>query len=136
MREPEFRARRFAKALRRQLTEPEVILWSRLRVWGEHGCRFRRQHPIGPYIADFACIGAKLVIELDGEQHGAEGNRVYDQRREAYMQARGWRVVRISNDRIYRNLGEVLDMLADLAVPPSASRPPPPLFPNGGGAQS
>jgi very-short-patch-repair endonuclease len=101
------------------MTEPEVVLWSRLRVWREHGCSFRRQHPIGPYIADFACVGAKLVVELDGDQHGADGNRAYDQRRDAYMQARGWRVVRISNDRIYRNLGEVLNMLGDLAVPPS-----------------
>ena len=129
MRETESRARGFAKALRPRMTEAEVILWSRLRIWHAHGCKFRRQHPIGPYIADFACVSAKLVVELDGDQHGIDRNQTYDQRRDAYMRSHGWRVVRIANEQIFRNLGEVLEMLAALAVPlPAASRPPPPLF--------
>ena len=129
MRESESRTRSFARNLRSRMTEPEIILWSRLRTWRAHGCNFRRQHPIGPYIADFACVGAKLVVELDGDQHGSHRNRAYDQSRDAYMEWHGWQVVRIPNDRIFRELGEVLDMLSNLAVPPpSASRPPPPLF--------
>ena len=125
MRDAEDRARDFAKMLRSRMTETEVILWSRLRCWREHGCSFRRQHPIGPYIADFACVRAKLVVELDGDQHGADSHHAYDQRRDAYLQSHGWRVVRIANDRIYRELGEVLDMLAVPPPPRKGSAPPP-----------
>lgn len=120
MREETIRSRRFAKVLRSRMTEAETILWSRLRTWRENDCVFRRQHPIGPYIADFACVKAKLVIELDGDQHGRDDNAAYDERRDAYMTERGWRLVRLTNDRIYKNLGDVLNMLAE-AIPP----PPP-----------
>ncbi len=113
MREPESRSRRFAKALRTRMTDAETILWSRLRDWRAHGCGFRRQHPIGPYIADFACVTAKLIVELDGDQHGSDAERAYDERRDAYLTSRGWNVVRVPNERIYKHLGEVLDMLGD-----------------------
>jgi very-short-patch-repair endonuclease len=119
MREAETRARRFAKSLRSRMTDAEVILWSRLRSWREQGLTFRRQHPMGPYIADFVCMRARLVVELDGEQHGITENHAYDLRRDAYMQSRGWRVIRITNDRVYRNLGEVLDIIAEATeLPP------------------
>ena len=71
-----------ARQMRREPTEAERRLWSKLRNYGL-GVRFVRQRPIGPYIADFACRAAKLVVELDGGQHGAE----YYQRRDAYWPA-------------------------------------------------
>lgn len=131
MRDNETSARKFAKSLRRRMTEAETILWSRLRTWRDNGCVFRRQHPIGPYIADFACVKSKLVIELDGEQHSDLAHRPHDLRRDAFLQTHGWRVIRIPNERVYTALSEVLDMIGDLAVPPPAHRfrgdPPPPL---------
>ncbi|GAA0557309.1 endonuclease domain-containing protein [Rhizomicrobium electricum] len=131
MRENETGARNFAKSLRRRMTEAETILWSRLRTWRDGGCIFRRQHPIGPYIADFACMKAKLVIELDGEQHSDDAHRPHDLRRDAFLQKHGWRVIRIPNERVYTKLGEVLDMIGELTVPPpsrgSRRDPPPPL---------
>jgi len=86
------------------LTDAEIILWSRLRRARQIGVRFRRQHPIGPYIADFACIAAKLVIEVDGACHGAPSERAYDGVRDRYMGERGWQVLRIDNHNVYTNL--------------------------------
>lgn len=128
MREPESRSRAFAKTLRARLTEAEIILWSRLREWRGHGVVFRRQHPIGLYIADFACVKARLVIELDGGGHGADDQAAYDNIRDAFLRARGWRVVRITNEQVFKDLDTVLRVLADLAVPPpprKGSAPPP-----------
>ena len=106
MRQSEKRSRPFAKQLRRRMTEAELILWSRLRRKSFDGeSRFRRQHPIGPYIADFACVAAWLVIEVDGDTHEA----AYDGRRDAFMTARGWRVLRVTNLEIYKNPDGVLE---------------------------
>jgi BirA family biotin operon repressor/biotin-[acetyl-CoA-carboxylase] ligase len=75
--------------MRREPTEAERRLWSRLRSSGLD-TRFVRQRPIGPYIADFACRAARLVVELDGGQHGTD----YDLRRDAYLRHKEWRVLR------------------------------------------
>lgn len=112
MRDEETRSRPFAKALRNRMTDAETILWSRLRMWCTYGRIFRRQHPIGPYIADFACVRAKLVVELDGGGHGADDQVAYDQRRDAYLKSRGWRVIRIPNDEVFKNLDTILDLIA------------------------
>ena len=69
MRENETRSRAYAKRLRRQLTSAETILWSHLRRDMFLGLRFRRQHPVGPFIADFACTAARLIVEIDGGTH-------------------------------------------------------------------
>ncbi|HLY04129.1 MAG TPA: endonuclease domain-containing protein [Rhizomicrobium sp.] len=98
-----------ARALRRRLTKAETILWSRLRG-GIGGMRFRRQHPIGPYIADFACIRARLVLELDGATHGTD-EQAHDARREAYLRSQHWRIVRIRNELVYDSLERVLDVI-------------------------
>ena len=112
MRESERRSASLAKHLRRALTEAELILWSQLNKRAQQKLRFRRQHPIGPYVADFACIAARLVIELDGATHGSDAELAHDARRDAFLAARGWRVMRFANDEVYRALGAVLDAIA------------------------
>jgi very-short-patch-repair endonuclease len=93
------------------MTNAEIILWTRLRRGGLAGCHFRRQHPIGPYIADFACRSMRLVIEIDGAAHGSSEEIAYDLRRDAYLHGRGYFVLRFWNHEIYENLGGVLDRI-------------------------
>ena len=128
VREGESKSRVFAAELRARLTDAEKILWSRLRLARQVGIRFRRQHPVGPYIADFACCRAHLVIELDGATHGSDEELARDRRRDAYMRARGWRVLRFSKEDIYRHLEDVVSRIfADVPPPPrtSCEAPPP-----------
>jgi very-short-patch-repair endonuclease len=99
-----------ARALRRKLTGAETILWSRLRH-GIGGMRFRRQHPIGPYIADFACIGARLVVEVDGATHSSDSERRYDVRREVFLRSRSWQILRVNNTEAYSSLEAVLELI-------------------------
>lgn len=93
------------------MTDAETILWSRLHrdaVW-----KFRRQHPIGRYIADFACIAARIVVEVDGATHSSDAQIAYDRIRTASLKRQGWRVVRVANDDVYRRLSAVLDAIYD-----------------------
>jgi very-short-patch-repair endonuclease len=108
------------------MTNAEVILWSRLRRDLVFGHRFRRQHPIGPYVADFACVPARLIIEIDGPTHLRSGGLSHDRRRDRYLQSRGWRILRIWNDDVYKNLNAVLDEIARLVPPPPPAAAPPP----------
>ena len=100
-----------AKQLRRAMTDAEVILWSRLRRGQMHGIHFRRQHPIGPYVADFACRTAMLVVEVDGETHHTPEQVLHDTRRRNYLERRGWRELRFANSDIYDRLDEVLESI-------------------------
>ncbi len=81
-----------AREFRRDSTKPEKLCWELLRDRRVSGIKFRRQHPIGPYFADFACLSAKLVVEIDGEHHAFQ--QVRDARRTAFMEREGWRVLR------------------------------------------
>ena len=108
-RDEERKSHVFAKKLRRNLTHAEVILWQSLRRDAMEGLRFRRQHPIRPYIADFACLPAKLVVEVDGVTHGTAAEVAYDARRRRFMAKFGWGEIRVTNFDIYKNLGFVLD---------------------------
>jgi very-short-patch-repair endonuclease len=119
-RKDEQRSQYFARTLRKQMTDAEVILWSYLRCGLLSGLRFRRQHPIGPYVADFACVSARLVVEVDGDTHLSTDEAAYDCYRDAYLRDRGWRVVRVTNMDVYRNLSGVLDMIGRAHVPPSS----------------
>lgn len=94
-----------ARRLRKELTPAERRLWACLRGEGL-GVNFRRQHAIGPYIADFCCIKKKLVIELDGSQHLEQAE--YDQRRTEFLQTRGYRVLRFWNRDVMHDLDGVL----------------------------
>ena len=85
-----------ARALRGQMSLPEVVLWKALRGAKLDGHRFRRQHPFGPYILDFYCDALKLAVEVDGGGHGFGNNPEHDQRRDAWLRAQGVRTLRIS----------------------------------------
>ena len=118
---PEQRA--FARHLRTNLTDAERCFWRGLRTMPlghftplGHG-RFRRQHPIGPYFLDFACIAAKLAIELDGGQHAGSAT---DAVRDTWLASQGWRVLRFWNHEVLANLEGVMVVIADAIV-----RPPP-----------
>jgi very-short-patch-repair endonuclease len=87
-----------AVPLRQASPEAETRLWHQLRDRRLMGHKFRRQHSIGPFIADFACVAARLVIELDGSQHARA--EAADARRTAYLAAEGWTVIRFWNGRV------------------------------------
>lgn len=101
------------------MTDAERMLWRALRNKQLNGHRFRRQHPIGKYITDFACIEQKIVIELDGGQH--QEQLVYDEQRSVYLQAQGWQIVRFWNNEVLNNLEGILLSIAGklTAAPPS-----------------
>jgi len=126
MRKGERKSRNHAKRLRREMTDAETILWSRLRRGGLNGHRFRRQHPAGPYIADFACVAARLIIEVDGATHATKAEVEYDEKRTRFLEKRGWCVYRAANPDIYENLDGVLDGIAAHLPPPPLRGPPPP----------
>jgi very-short-patch-repair endonuclease len=92
------------------MTEPEVILWSQLRRRNLNGHRFRRQHPIGSYVVDFACLKAKLIVELDGGHHSEQ--READRQRDANLEELGFNVLRFWNDDVRSNLSGVLEKIA------------------------
>ena len=90
-----------ARELRRDSTYPEKICWELLRAHRMSGIKFRRQHPIGPYFADFACTQRKLVIEIDGEHHANQAEA--DARRTTLMESKGWRVMRFPASEVVSN---------------------------------
>jgi very-short-patch-repair endonuclease len=73
--------------------------------------RFRRQHPFGPYVADFACLPVRLIVEIDGATHATEEEIAHDRRRNAYLRKHGFRVLRFWNSEIYENLDGVLQTI-------------------------
>ncbi len=113
------------RQLRAQQTPAEEILWEVLRDRRLYGFKFRRQHPIGRYIADFCCPEAGLVIEIDGKIHDLPRRKDYDQIREEEIKARNLRVIRFSNDEIVNDLEQVLQTITAF-LPPSPSLPHPP----------
>jgi very-short-patch-repair endonuclease len=98
----------FARQLRRNQTDVERQLWYALRDRGFGGFKFRRQQPIGPYIADFVCFEARLVIELDGSQHGLPENVAADEKRTEYLRSDGFRVKRFANYELIEDFDAVL----------------------------
>jgi len=104
--------RRRAKAMRRAMTEPERRLWWALRHrLPLNGTHFRRQVVIGRAIADFACVATRIIVEADGDQHGADGAQAYDAQRSASLEALGWRVLRFSNAQVMREMDDVLETI-------------------------
>ncbi|WAC64630.1 DUF559 domain-containing protein [Pseudoxanthomonas sp. SL93] len=91
------------------------MLWQHLRGRRLLGFKFRRQHRVGPYFADFACCDAGLIVELDGSQHLAQSAQ--DQMRTEFLEQRGYRVVRFWNDTVLGDTHSVLEAIAIALVP-------------------
>ena len=107
-----------ARALRKRLTAQEAKVWVKLRELKALGFHFRRQAPIGPYIVDFAALSARVVIEIDGGQHGLRQEMRSDDERDKFLRSRNFRVVRYWNSDIDRNLRGVMeDILRHLNTP-------------------
>jgi very-short-patch-repair endonuclease len=119
-----------ARALRRDATPPERLLWERLRNRQVGGVRVRRQQPIGPFIVDFFVPAAKLVIEIDGTVHEGDDGSAQDRERERLLAATGLRLLR------FRNAEVLADLEAVLARVRAALTPRPPLLPKGEGGTS
>ncbi len=119
----------FARKLRREMTEAERRLWSALRGRRFSEFKFRRQVPIGPYIADFLCFSHKVIVEVDGGQHSES---VADEKRDAWLKAQGFFVLRFWNGEVLRDRTSVFDTLyAELALRSLSSGPSGHLLPQG-----
>jgi very-short-patch-repair endonuclease len=98
----------YAQRLRTEMTDSERKLWSALRNSQLNGAKFRRQQPIGPFIADYVCQEHRLIIEADGGQHVDNDN---DARRTVFLESKGYRVLRFWNGDILSNLGGVAQVI-------------------------
>lgn len=102
-----------AKSFRHEMTEAERILWNEIKSRKLNGLKFRRQHPIHYYIADFYCHEKKLIIEVDGGVHESEETRIHDGNRTAEFEKLGIRVLRFTNEKILHSLNEVTDTIRE-----------------------
>jgi very-short-patch-repair endonuclease len=111
-----------ARQLRSESTDAETLLWWRLRNRQLEGWKFRRQHPIGPYFADFACVELGLVVELDGGQHVEA--LPFDMRREQVMRQQGFRTLRFWNHEVIEETDAVMERIRQVAetLTPTLSR--------------
>lgn len=106
-----------ARVLWQRMTPAEECLWQSLRGRQVANLKFRRQHPLGPYIVDFCCPEIRLIIEIDGEVH--ETQREYDAGRTETIEQYGYRVIRFTNDDVLHRHGWVLDTILNLISTPS-----------------
>jgi very-short-patch-repair endonuclease len=127
----------FTRALRKEQTNPESLFWYLVRDRRLMGLKFRRQHPMPPYVLDFYCDELKLAVELDGGQHNADDAAGRDRVRDAFIRARGIKVVRYWNHDVLLKTEQVLeDLIQRLSsrVRPSPLAPLPEGEGNGGSA--
>ena len=103
--------------------DAEMTLWFRLRRRKMAGRRFRRQVPVGHYIVDFACLSARLIIEVDGGRHHNRTSRVLDETRTASLEARGYRVLRFWNSRVLSDIDEVVEVIYNAVTMRTTPRP-------------
>ncbi|HSD37328.1 MAG TPA: endonuclease domain-containing protein [Rhodocyclaceae bacterium] len=114
-----------AKRLRTEQTEAEQCLWYHLRAHRFLGLKFKRQKPVGPYIADFICIEGKLIVEVDGGQHVEA--KAYDDARDKYLNDQGFTVLRFWNNEVLNQTEAVLDKIRVAVEGCSDPSPPTPL---------
>jgi very-short-patch-repair endonuclease len=105
-----------ARQLRSNQTSAETVLWHKLRASRLAGHRFRRKHPIGPFIVDFVCLAASLIVEVDGPTHGDPSR---DERRDRDLAKRGFRTIRVWNNDVHENIDGVLELILNELPPPS-----------------
>ena len=106
-----------ARALRKDLSVPERLLWQRLRL-RPGGLKFRRQHPIGPYIVDFCCLSERFVIEVDGIAHDMGDRPSRDDTRTRFLKENGYRVLRISAQRVLADADGTAEAIVARAASP------------------
>jgi very-short-patch-repair endonuclease len=121
-----------SRILRKNMTEAERVLWSRLRGKQLLGVQFYRQKPIGPFIVDFFAPGASLVVEADGSQHLETVHAKKDEERDLYLADEGLCVLRFSNDQILRDIDAVVECILE-GVRQGLGNPPRSPFHKGGG---
>ncbi len=121
-----------AKTLRRKMTDAEQALWFRLRGGRLDGWKFRRQHPIPPYIVDFYCMETRLVVELDGSQHGAD----VDAARTATLEKQGLQVLRFWDNQVLASMDDVLSEILRVASDRTLTRPSGAPSPGGRGGKA
>lgn len=107
------------------MSDAEVLMWKHLRSRKFEGYKFRRQHPIGGYIADFCCVERRLVIELDGGQHTEEENERKDMVRTEYLVQSNYRVIRFWNNDVLNNTRVVLEQILESLEMSPSPRPSP-----------
>jgi len=115
----------------KSMTRQEVKLWLRLRELRALGYHFRRQSPLKPHIVDFECRQSRIIVEVDGHQHGFDEQRTRDGVRDVELRKRGYRILRFTNGEVEQNMDGVLESirlaLTAATIPhPAASRPPSP----------
>jgi very-short-patch-repair endonuclease len=123
-----------AKSLRVGQTEAEVRLWYHLRAHRFLGLKFKRQKPLGPYVADFACFEHRLIIEVDGGQHNEE-RLIHDRGRDAWLATQGFTILRFWNNEVLQNTAAVLERIRQV-VELQGPSPPAPLPQAGEGSKS
>ena len=108
----------FARKLRKDMTDAERALWQCLRYRQLKGLKFRRQVPLGKYIADFVCFEANLIVEVDGGQHN---QNEYDEKRTVWLKTQGYNVIRFWNNDVLTSSYEVCSVILDACFknPPS-----------------
>lgn len=114
-----------ARDMRHAHTTAEDALWQRLRDRQVGGAKFRRQHSVEGFIADFACISHWLIVEVDGDVHDQPEQQLYDQERQAHLEARGFRVLRFNNADVMRSMDAVLQTIAETLEENGSSKSPP-----------
>jgi very-short-patch-repair endonuclease len=125
---PELRS--FAKEQRSMHTRAEDLFWQQVRAGRFHGYKFKRQVPIAPYIVDFLCAAARVIVELDGAPHDDPKQKAHDEAKDAFLRGQGFRVLRFSNDIMLGNGNLVLDSMrqaieAEIGPSPGLLRRPP-----------
>jgi very-short-patch-repair endonuclease len=123
-----------SRALRRNMTEAERIVWYGVRAHKLNGASFRRQAPIGPFIVDFVCHDARVIVEVDGGQHFEDAHEKRDAQRDRFLEGKGYRVLRFSNHDVMTNRSGVLEAIAGAVLGASPSPPSP--ASGGGGSDS
>jgi 5-methyltetrahydrofolate--homocysteine methyltransferase len=103
-----------ALRMRRKPTPAEERLWQQLRAGRIDGLRFRRQHPVGRFIADFYCVRAGLIVEVDGPAHATQTES--DEERTAYLRSMGLELIRFSNDEVLTNMPHVIERIRQAAL--------------------
>jgi adenine-specific DNA-methyltransferase len=113
-----------ARALRQEQTDAERKMWKLFHIRRFAGAKFRRNHPIGKYFADFCCLKARLIIEIDRGQHADETQAQYDRRRTVYVRSQGFRVIRFWNEQIFKESESVLERIYEALMKKTAEPSP------------